>query len=306
MATDDSAVNAHNWSAGPVLPLDARRAYFQFLTHLRKAHQVGLTWPVRTFTEFGTGTSLAICFCALFAGAKQYQGFDLLRHVDLKSQSKILDGIRALYAERGPALNDNGQIAFEFPRDIIPESVLVDTMSDDFYEDIKKNVETLAKGDQSEQIAYHAPYKEQIKGYFGSSDLIISTATLEHVDELEDLYSSFWSLLRSGGMMSHSIDLRSHGYLKPWNGEKLWNGHWLLDDIEWASITEGQAFSINRLPASQHLKMIVEQGFDLLFVQKRKFENKLAWKDLTRQFAWLPAEDIECSGLHAIAIKSIE
>lgn len=302
MATT-AATNTHNWTSGPVLPLSANRAYFQFLTHVTKSRRAGVDWPVDAFTEFGTGTTLGVCICALFSGAKSYQGFDLIRHVNLDDQHSVVDDIHSLFASNAPARNDNGEIAFEFPREIITDAILKETLSDSFVRSLKNDLSLLAQGLRPSRISYTAPYAESLPRYEGTSNYVMSTATLEHIDDLPRLYSQFRDLLRPGGVMSHSIDMRSHGYLKPWNGEKLWNGHWLLTDDEWESVTAGQEFSINRAPASQHLKLIVENGFELLFVQKRMFANKLKWSDLAPRHQWMTVEDIECSGLHVIARK---
>lgn len=275
------AKNVYGWERGPVLPLDAQRAYFQFMTHLTKTVKAGGQWPVDTFAEFGNGTSFAVGICAFFAGAGRYLAFDFLPLVDRAKQPTLVDQLRAMFAAREPARNDLGKVAIEFPHEIIGSAAPV--------------------ADPLSHIEYVAPYAGRLSAYNGAVDMLVSTATMEHVDDTEALYADFRRLLRPGGVMSHSIDMRNHGYSKERNGKTLWNSHWLLTDREWSDVTAGQSFSINRLPASTHIRYIVEHGFKLMAVQKRRFENELKYYELANRFQWMTPEDIECSGLHVIA-----
>ena len=281
------AKNIYGWEQGPVLPLDAQRAYFQFMTHLTKTVKTGEKWPVETFAEFGNGTSFAVGICALLSGADRYLAFDFLPLVDMAKQPALVEQLRSMFAAREPARNDLGKVAIDFPREIVTDAILARTLA----------------ADPLTRIEYVAPYAGRLPAYRGAVDMLVSTATMEHVDDAEALYADFRLLLRPGGVMSHSIDMRNHGYSKERNGKTLWNSHWLLSDREWAEVTAGQSFSINRLPASSHIRFIVEHGFKLLAVQKRRFENELKYYELASRFQWMTAEDIECSGLHVISAK---
>lgn len=298
--------NYYNWKQGPIQKLGANRAYFQFLTHLSKAHSAGIEWPVDTLSEIGTGSHLGICFCALFSGVTKYQGFDQFRHVDLSDQLALLNDIHSMFVNKQPALNDLNQLAFEFPEHIISDAILNKTLKEDFKTSIEAEISRLSSGLDSNLIKYAAPYSQGHNEFFDTTDLLMSTATLEHVEDVNDTYRFFHSILRPGGHMSHSIDFRNHGYRKLWNGKDLWNSHWLLNEEEWKTVTKGAEYSINRLPASAHLRAMAEASFEIIFVQRRIYENELNWRDLTRQFRWLSSNDIECSGIHVISKKFCE
>jgi hypothetical protein len=110
--------------SGPIHQLDARRAYYVFLTHIIKAHSAGLRWPVDTVAEFGVGTHLGIGFCALLTGAQKYYGLDAVAHMDASAQADLWEELRGLFLDRAPAINDAGEKAFDFPRHIIADDAL--------------------------------------------------------------------------------------------------------------------------------------------------------------------------------------
>jgi hypothetical protein len=271
-------------TSGPIHALDGRRAYFNFLSHLRYAHGAGLRWPVECFAEIGTGTSLGVGFCALLTGAKYYIGFDAAAHMDPSAQSSVLSELRALFAERAPALNDAGEKAFDFPQHIVgawAQPSDADIMS---------------------RVSYVAPYDSSCATRFAqSADLIMSTATLEHIDDMAQGYALFRAMLKPDGLMSHSIDFKSHGFGKGFKGQQVWNEHWIPSEAEWRELTKGRSYSINRLTCSQHLQLQIKAGFKPLLVNKRSQPTDVRWSDLAPRFQWMTAEDLACSGAHIIS-----
>lgn len=290
--------------SGPIHPLGAQRAYFNFLTHVKGAAQAGLRWPVNTVSEFGVGESFGIAFCSLLAGAKCFHGFDLLAHMNPATQFDLLTELLELFIARAPAINNNGSIAFEFPKSVISDDVIDHEMLKMRFNDIRKELDKLADIGHSKTLRYNAPYDITPRvGDIGSSNLLISTATLEHVSDIEGVYNLFYELLSQGGVMSHSIDFKSHGFTKLYNGKKHWNGHWLMTEAEWREISKNHTYSINRLPCSDHLKLIIKAHFNLILIRKRIDESELNWQDLALRWQWMTAEDLGCSGLHVVACK---
>lgn len=277
-------------ASGPIHALDARRAYYGFLTHIRYAHSAGLRWPVETVAEFGTGTSLGIGFCALLAGAERYLGFDAVAHMDASAQGGLLEELRGLFRERAPAYSDSGEKAFDFPHHAIS---------------VGDTERGLSRSDYMERVTYVAPYDAGCAQRFAqSADLIMSTATLEHVDDMEGGYRLFHAMTKPGGFQSHSIDFKCHGFAKPRDGKRLWNGHWEFTEAEWAKLIKGKAYSINRLPCSSHLQLMLRAGFKLLTINKRMQPSELKWSDLAPRWQWMTAEDLGCSGVHVIARRT--
>lgn len=289
--------------SGPIQPLDGRRAYYVFLSHLVKSHNAGMRWPLDTVSEIGTGTHLGIGFCALLSGARRYQGFDFLPHMNAANQFSLLDELHEMFVERSPAFNDSGEKALDFPHHILSDNVLEHCLSSGSLTQIKEELGRVADEGRSDRIAYIAPYESEWRKFANSTDWLLSTATLEHIERIEDAYWIFHTMLKNNGFMSHSIDFKSHGFGLPHNGEKLWNAHWMLDGSQWRDMTIGKLYSINRLPCSEHLKITINSGFDLVLINKRIQENVLKWTDLAPQFQWMTSEDLGCSGAHIVSVK---
>ena len=55
--------------------------------------------------------------------------------------------------------------------------------------------------------------------------------------------------------MSHSIDFKSHGYAKSWDG------HWAISNFRWFLMRGRRKYFINRKPLSTHLYFHKKNGF---------------------------------------------
>lgn len=263
-----------------------------------------MCWPVGTVTEFGVGTSLGIGFCAMLAGANRYHGFDAVSHMDASMQMALLEELHAMFRDQAPALNDAGAKAFDFPSHIIDSELLARSTSNEAYSAIRADLDCLVSGSSTGRMMYVAPYDETVADRFSeSADLLLSTATLEHVDNMEAGYKIFHAILKPNGFMSHSIDFKSHGFGLARDGVRSWNEHWLLTEAEWREVTKGKAYSINRIPCSDHLKLLIRAGFKQKIINKRMQEHTLKWSDLAPRFQWMTDEDLNCSGVHVVSIK---
>jgi hypothetical protein len=131
-----------------------------------------------------------------------------------------------------------------------------------------------------------------------SVDMILSQAVLEHVDNLENTYSSMQLWLRNGGLTSHQIDFKSHGTAHEWNG------HWAYSDLMWKIIRGKRPYLINRQPASNHIDLLNKHGFRIVCDKRVKKENGITRKQLARRFSNLTDEDLNSSGMFVQAVKS--
>ncbi len=130
-----------------------------------------------------------------------------------------------------------------------------------------------------------------------SVDMIISQAVLEHVDELDRAYSLMNRWLKKGGLMSHTIDFRSHGFAKEWNG------HWAYSNLTWKLITGGRPYSINRKPHSTHVDLIKANGFEIVCDIARRDHSGIRRSDLNPSFSHLSDEDLTTIGTFIQAVK---
>ena len=126
---------------------------------------------------------------------------------------------------------------------------------------------------------------------------MFSQAVLEHVDDLENTYKAMNLWLADNGIMSHAIDFRSHGMTKSWNG------HWSLTDFEWKITRAGRVYAINRMPLSEHIKMLSINNFNILEKKETKLENKLKSLYSSVIFQNMSTDDIETGGVYILAQK---
>lgn len=87
----------------------------------------------------------------------------------------------------------------------------------------------------------------------GLADLVVSNSVLEHVKAPEAVYEAMARAVRVGGHMAHWVDLRDHlAFHDPLRFLHRSAEEYALIDTE------------NRLRASDHLRLLAENGFDVL------------------------------------------
>jgi len=90
--------------------------------------------------------------------------------------------------------------------------------------------------------------------------------------------------------MSHQVDYRSH------DTAEEWNGHWTYSDPTWWAIRGARPWLLNRRPHSEHIRLILKQGFELVYVQTVTAQNRLPRARLARQFRAMSDDDLTTSG----------
>jgi len=98
--------------------------------------------------------------------------------------------------------------------------------------------------------------------------------------------------------MSHTIDYRSHGYARSWNG------HWAIPMSLWKIVRGRRPYLINRLPHSAHISAMKELGFDIIR-DINIHSAPIARKDLRAPFRAISDEDLTISGSFIQARASI-
>ena len=116
--------------------------------------------------------------------------------------------------------------------------------------------------------------------------MIFSMSVLEHTDDLKTAYEASYNWLKEGGFMSHEIDFRCHGH------SHAWNGHWSYSDFVWRLMRGCRPYFINRKAHSSHIKLIKENGFEVI-TDLQKFDNSgIQIEDLAPQFRNFSRNDI--------------
>ena len=147
-------------------------------------------------------------------------------------------------------------------------------------------------------IKYKIPWYNSkiINNYF--VDFIYSQAVLEYVDDLDNTYSAMSKWLKPSGLMSHTIDFKSDGITKSWNG------HWTFNDFEWKIIRGDKTVIINRQPLSKHTNFNSKYEFTILVKSRIKMENKLNKNQFSKKFQNLSEADITTSGVYILSKKN--
>lgn len=280
--------------------ISARYCYSVWLRHLVHAEAKGLNVAPTVIAELGPGDSLGVGLCALLCGAEQYFAFDVVKFASLERNLSILDGLVDLLSSRAaipgpeefpeakPALED-----YAFPSHILTEERLGPAL-DARRVQLIRDALLSATG----MIQYRAPWYSGEVIDRGTVDVIFSQAVLEHVTDPEGSYAAMRDWLKTGGYVSHQIDLRCHGTAADWNG------HWTYSESMWHVIQGARPFLLNREPAHRHREMLVAAGFDVVNSIAATKASYLSRRELATRFREMPESDLTTSGLFVQARKT--
>jgi hypothetical protein len=280
---------------------NARYCYSVWLRHLKKMYAAGVIQAVpNVVAELGPGDSLGVGLCSLLSGARIYYALDAVRHTHFMRDMRILEELMALFAQRSdipdekefPLLRPSLD-SYSFPSHLLPDLLLRTTLADLNIAAIKGS---LAGNEPNPRVCYAAPWNEEGQLKPESVDLIVSQAVLEHVEDIAGTYKALFKWLKRGGVMTHTIDFKSHGITRHWGG------HWTISTPMWKIVKGSRPYLLNRLPWSAHLSKIKEAGF-LIVHEERNLMPPLNRKVLAREFAGMSDEDLKTSGAFIMARK---
>lgn len=280
----------------------ARYCYSVWLRHLTYGLRNGLRAVPETVAELGPGPSLGIAIAALLSGAKRYCAFDIVRYPVDEENLKMFDELVALFRQKSPI---PGQDEFPklkphlqnyaFPAALLKDDYLRDMLEPDRVASLRDAVKNASAG-REDHIRYIAPWNDETVIRPESVDMILSQAFLEHVENLEEAYRAMRLWLKPGGIMSHTIDFKSHGTA----GE--WNGHWTYSDVEWQLIKGRQKYPLNREPYSTHRELLHKYRFKMLSDVKTIQPSAVSRFALAKRFKRL-GDDLTISGVFLQAMK---
>jgi hypothetical protein len=226
--------------------------------------------------ELGPGDSIATGLAALLCGADRYCGLDAIRYSAQVDLEKMAGEITGLLTAR-TRLRDG-----RFPDEAIDWSGLA------------TKIETVRAGiragvNNGELLRYYAPWTTSGMIAGGSLDLIFSEGVLQCIDNLPETYRAMFAWLKSGGYASHAVGF-SGAYLSPY-----WNGHWAYSDWEWRLVRGRRPFLLNRAPASTHIRIAEEAGFEVLAVNRAYYSGGLDVGALAPRFRAMSPDDLQTS-----------
>ena len=289
-------------SRGAEAAKSARYCYSVWLRHLVMAAENGLATDARIVAELGPGASLGAGLAALLCGAEEYHAFDVVEHTEVGRNITVFDDLVALFRARAP-IPDEKEFplvcprlkTYAFPHDLLTESRLSAALDETRIARIRRSLDDVRSA--SSMIQYRAPWTDATVVQAESVDLVFSQAVLEHVDDLPTAYQAMGRWLRPGGLLSHTIDFRSHGWSRDWDG------HWRLSDLQWALVRGKDVWSINREPWSTHRRLLTGQGLRIVGLQHEKSNPTHGRARLARRFGGVTEEDRGLSGIFCQALK---
>jgi hypothetical protein len=279
----------------------ARYCYSVWLRHLIIARNNGFWDPIATVVELGPGHSLGVGLAALLSGATTYFAVDSNRFATTQRNLRLLNELVDLFAARAD-VPDDVEFPFVVPR--LRDYKFPQWLNTPEFEraldgsrlsSIRRALERVEDG-AAITIRYLVPRSVCEEIPESSVDLVMSQAVMEHVEDIAGMYRLIAKWLRPGGLMSHSIDFKSHGFTSDWNG------HWTIPSRWWTLVRARRRFGINRMPHSAHITQI--QAIDFRIVvddinRKPGFHRS----KLAPEFAHLLVEDLTACEAFIQAVK---
>lgn len=280
----------------------ARYCYSVWLRHLILGRAHGLhTGIPRVVAELGPGDSIGIGLAALLCGVEKYIALDLVQYSDLKNNLGIFDELVRLFKAREPVPGEdefphvNPKLGFyDFPCQLLNQEWLTAALEPKRVEAIRSSIEH-SGDDETSMITYKAPWIDPKVIQDNSVDMICSQAVLEHVDDLPGVYKAMRRWLKPAGVMSHQIDFKCH------EKADTWNGHWTYSDIAWKVVVGRRPYLLNREPHSTHVRLLQENGFDIVYDTVVRATSVLGRRQLAQRFRELSDEDLTTSGTFILA-----
>jgi len=294
---------------GAVASSSARYCYSVWMRHLVLAAERGVDTDFRVVAELGPGASLGIGLAALLCGCERYEGFDVVRHAAAARNREILDELIALLRARAP-IPDEREFpgvrptlhSYAFPHEALSEARLARSLSPARIAAIRASLDSLGAPDSAgaadSMIHYRVPWHEDSVIREASVDAVISQAVFEHIDDIGGAYRAIWRWLRPGGYASHTIDFRSHGWTREWDG------HWSCSDLTWRLIRGRDVWSINREPCSTHRALLLASGFRIIGEQLARTPATQSRARLAGRFRAMTEDDRSISGAFFQTIKT--
>ena len=266
--------------------------YGVWLRHVGAAHDQGLPCEPATVCEIGPGATVGAGLAALVSGSNRYIAVDDTWAWDTQKNVEVFDALVAMFRRRAPRASCG-----EFPSRVLTHDRLECALDPTRLRRIRDSIARVNRDDSC--IRYIVQKNgDPMHELDGSVDMVFSHAVLEHVGELSLAYERMSRWLVPGGFMSHQIDFRSH------RSARDWNGHWAYSDLVWKLIYLGTEPLINRLPCSEHIRLMRLHGFELVTERRRQDESRITRSMLAPRFRDMNANDLTTSGVFIQATRS--
>ncbi len=278
--------------------------YCAYLAHINQAHRVGLDPFPRVVAELGPGTSFGVGIAALLCGAEVYYAIDELPHARPEANLEALDQLVDLLRSKKDPLDETGtrKTLETFPSHILTDDILERNLNESRIRMIREAIiRSLQDGSNQQdgpiRIFYMCPFRGRQLLPPQSVDMIMSTVVMQVVMDLPEAYSCMAWWLKPGAWMSHFVDFSNYGMTT------TWNGHWACSDLLWRLMQGARPYLHNRAPHSLHIRLMEQNGFEIVTDIKTYDYTGIDRKDLTPQFAGLTDDDLRTTRSLIQAVK---
>lgn len=281
----------------------SRYCYAVWFRHLISIYNKTNIRKFDTIAEIGPGDSIGVGLLALILGVKKYYAFDVVKFANIKKNLKIFYELVDLLRQREnipdqkefPKVNPF-LMNYDLPYHIYTNEFIEKCLSKERIQKIEYSIKNQNKNDS--QIFYYNDkdiYNNKVNK--NSIDLIFSQATMEHIDDISNQYRSMNNLLKPEGLISNSIDFRSHGYAPSWDK------HWEFSDLYWKLLRGKRPYLINRLPLSEHLKLMEMYNFKIIDNQIIKAQSNINNRHSNKNFINFKEYDFTASVSYILGKK---
>lgn len=230
-----------------------------YCKHLSRALEYKPDLSFHSFGEIGPGDTLGVGYLGLLTGFSSYSAFDTKEFATVdpdleKWRLAFLD-----YISTEDFLADSDIDFFPYNKHI------PNYRRTQLLHYLGKHLQSSEPIDLNNKIKYYAPF-ESVETH-NQFDILFSQAAFEHVDDLDKMYNFVSRSLTHNGLLSVTIDFRSHGITKkPW-------GHFLIDDFTWSICRGRRPYYINRVHLSEHLRLMSKYGLKPACVESTNYED---------------------------------
>jgi hypothetical protein len=287
----------------------ARYCYGAWLRHAISLAEAVPDLRPRVIAELGPGDSLGLGIAALLSGIERYVALDVLAHTNVEANVEILAKLNELFRARADIPGEDEfpelypRVADRrFPVDALTTIGLVPDVSGVRLNAIRQAILDSNGGAPAEAaIRYLCPWPTASVEP-GSIDLVVSQAVLQDMDHwtgadaLSTAFEAMARWLKPGGAMSHQVNLA-------FPDTQHWNQHWAYGELTWRVIRGRRPYYVNRVPASEYLRLCERFGFEVRAVRPVSATNGAPSDGLPRRFRQLPSTDYTTRAVYFIAVK---
>ena len=232
--------------------------------------QYDITFKDKQILELGPGNSIALALNFLCSGADKYLMADKYpRILKTEKQAKHLLEQVTFYEDKYPCNLD--------------KFVNKDSL--------KFNEAFLAYTPDSAEDLRNTPSN--------SVDIILSISVFEHIRDVEKSFQEMKRVLKEGGIIYHSIDMRDHyNFNEPFKFLKY-------SDSTWDNYLTKEGYSYtNRLRVDDFDNLLIKYGFEIISINKNNYESDLPDKNaFSDKFRDKDIETLKVVGIKLLAKK---